>query len=79
MPISDLQPMESATNDIIISGNVLDLLQSWGGVSCGGCCSGCKKRSSNEKGSSNDTAFCCVNPEKCTSSDIIELNQSRKH
>lgn len=43
LPISDLQPMESTTDDIIISGNVLVLLQSLGGVSCGGCCSGCKK------------------------------------
>lgn len=79
MPISDLQPTKSTTDDIIISGNVLVLLQSWGGVSCGGCCSGCKKRSSDEKGSSNDTAFCCVNPEKypVTSSNLTNHENIR--
>ncbi|XP_052680033.1 uncharacterized protein LOC128160727 [Crassostrea angulata] len=36
---------------------------------------GCRKRGSDgdKKGSSKDSVFCCVNPEKWTSSDIIEL------
>lgn len=79
MPISDLQPTKSTTDDIIISGNVLVLLQTWGGVSCGGCCSGCRKRNSDEKDSSNDTAFCCVNPEKypVTSSNLTNHENIR--
>ncbi|XP_052708799.1 uncharacterized protein LOC128183721 [Crassostrea angulata] len=35
----------------------------------------CRKRDSDgdKKGSSKETVFCCVNPEKSTSSDIVEF------
>lgn len=58
----------------------LKIIKKLGGICCGGYRSGCRKRGSDgdEKDSSEDVSYCCVNLEKRTSSETNELKPTVK-
>lgn len=58
----------------------LKIIKKLGGICCGGYRSGCRKRGSDgdEKDSSKDVSYCCVNLEKRTSSETNELKPTVK-